>query len=109
MNDRELLELAARAAGYYITEGSQGYRTFYCNGGVEWNPLTNDGDALRLATKLRINVVYYEEVDSVAARRDLFNEESIFIVNALDDYGVRNAIVQAAAEIGKTVVDDGNV
>lgn len=45
MENRELLILAAKAAGYGNEEGS-GY----------WNPLMDDGDALRLAVKLGIQV-----------------------------------------------------
>ena len=45
MTDRELLEAAAKAAGYvHYHPGDGFYQT--------WNPLTDDGDALRLAVKL---------------------------------------------------------
>ena len=52
MTDRELLEAAAKAAGidYYARAQSGGMLTD--NG--EWNPLTDDGDALRLAVRLRM-------------------------------------------------------
>lgn len=64
MTDRELLEKAAKAAGYGKVEWMVG--TF----GVErphvrfddswswthWNPLTDDGDALRLAVKLNMDI-----------------------------------------------------
>ena len=69
MTDRELLKAAAKAAGLVIDKSP-------CNGGgagndgfdilgnamldwhnnKTWNPLTDDGDALRLAVKLRIAV-----------------------------------------------------
>ena len=65
--DRELLELAAAAAGIDLTEYSWFDTPFYtgferrnlCEGGFDlpvssWNPLTDDGDALRLAVKLDI-------------------------------------------------------
>ena len=51
MTDRELLEMAAKAAG--IADGD----VFYdMDNDKEWNPLTDDGDALRLAVKLYIGV-----------------------------------------------------
>ena len=62
MNDRELLELAAKAAGLEIHKQIQAKRDssidpeaaglFIANGSTWWNPLTDDGDALRLAVKL---------------------------------------------------------
>ena len=53
--DRELLELAAKAAGYKVAwEG--GGTTGWMAGGTWWNPLTDDGDALRLAVKLEMDV-----------------------------------------------------
>ena len=55
--DRELLEAAARAAGVLKWDH------IWCNAGINfgsnatpaiWNPLTDDGDALRLAVKLNL-------------------------------------------------------
>ena len=65
MDDRTLLERAAMAAGGYITYLSpdgypwmglvvDGVRQPYP---VRWNPLTDDGDALRLAVKLGMILV----------------------------------------------------
>jgi hypothetical protein len=61
MDDRALLEAAARAAGIDLQHKTMfggdlepGYYD-YSNGKPEWlwwNPLTDDGDALRLAVKL---------------------------------------------------------
>ena len=54
MNDRELLERAAKAAGMPtpMMLGDKGLS--FGNGW--WNPLTDDGDALRLAVKLGLCV-----------------------------------------------------
>jgi len=64
MNDRELLELAAKAAGQelkYDTFGqSENADRVYCY----WNPLTDDADALRLAVKLEIDLSFYTEHDA---------------------------------------------
>lgn len=57
MTDRRLLEAAAKAAG--IPLDSDGDRTdIRENGGspMRWNPLTSDGDALRLAVKLQLTI-----------------------------------------------------
>jgi hypothetical protein len=55
MSDRELLEKAARAAGHALGQHTQkdGALTL---GGVEWNPLADDGDALRLATRTNLEI-----------------------------------------------------
>jgi len=54
MTDRELLELAAKAAGIKISQWSNAQAGGFLPGGRGdfWNPLTDDGDALRLAVKL---------------------------------------------------------
>lgn len=55
MNDRELLEAAAKAAGLkvrFFESYAPGLKVFGEN--RSWNPLADDGDALRLAVILRI-------------------------------------------------------
>jgi len=91
MTDRELLELAARAARYEV-QPHPNRKMFadlqFCMGGRNWNPLTNDGDALRLAVQLG--------VDIGRAQVDYWDKSSN------DPYAAtRRAIVRAAAEIGK--------
>lgn len=70
MTDRELLELAARAAGIELTwengrpqyvEMFRGHLPNY----YDWNALTDDGDALRLAVKLGL-AIHHD--DSAAVR-----------------------------------------
>ena len=58
-SDRELLERAAKAAGYGVEVVSSreqgGTVSFYMKPDLLWwNPLEDDGDALRLAVKLRM-------------------------------------------------------
>ncbi|WP_446941737.1 hypothetical protein [Pseudomonas aeruginosa] len=77
MNDRELLELAARAAGIEVRWrdddiylGSFERRVFPepkspCSKWLYWRPLMDDGDALRLAVKLRFEVQCYPGMASV--------------------------------------------
>jgi hypothetical protein len=62
MPDRELLEAAAKAAGLVAHRYCEPWKamakyTLYDGYfGPSWNPLTDDGDALRLAVMLRIDI-----------------------------------------------------
>lgn len=110
MTDKEMIELAAKAAGlpsrwwrYVENEAIQGgLRTGLWSDVFEelWNPLTDDGDALQLAVKLEMVVDTMERVivgssPSVCVEID-FDEQS-----ACPESAVRRAIVRAAAEVGK--------
>ena len=60
--DRELLEAAAKAAGLTVGDWIPGVGMMRYDGGTagnyskhRWDPLQDDGDALRLAVKLRID------------------------------------------------------
>jgi hypothetical protein len=108
MTDRELLELASKAAGVDIKEhpNSNALRhlMFVCDG-KNWNPLTDDGDALRLAVKLRMNV--YVPPGKEAEASVWLGPDNDFVVylkgGGSDEASVRRAIVRAAAEIGKAM------
>lgn len=104
MTDKELLELAARAAGYKIKwlDMKGGYERFLSTpklNGEFWNPLTDDGDALRLAVALRL-LIDTDYNDCIAAGCCQLDE-------VLEPAGVdrlaatRRAIVRAAAAIGE--------
>jgi len=97
--DRELLEAAAKAAGYWASE-------FNCPANLprpDWNPLTDDGDALRLAVKLRLNL----SLDRTGLK--VFHDDKPCIKaggwesRADENEVVRRAIVRAAAEIGRSM------
>ena len=107
MTDRELLELAAKAAGLTIqcdadkavvfpSHHSGGFAVLNDRGGSAlWNPLTADGDALRLAVRLNITVhpgFVYTPTGKLINHRGHANRMA----------ATRRAIVRAAAEIGKT-------
>ena len=135
MTDKELLELAAKAAGwtgwqskhgYWNVESPDGEKTTRCHNwnaycqdtgeklkepsfadaiaATNWNPLTDDGDALRLAVKLEIainpfagkTVVAHTESGRLGHEKwDCWDD---------DPYAAtRRAITRAAAEIGKAV------
>lgn len=105
MTDRELLELAAKAFGVEIhwTTNALGQETGpWNNGGSQWNPLTDDGDALRLAVKLEM-FAGYAELSGNGSASWKRGSCSVSEYGPEDPYATtRRAIVRAAAEIGKT-------
>ena len=103
MTDREMLELAARAAsikGEVINaEGLGAWIPMPGASSAVWNPLDDDGDALRLAVKLNIPVSP-ESANGTTwiCRGSIQISES----HGSDPYAAtRRAIVRAAAEIGR--------
>jgi hypothetical protein len=125
MTNRELLELAAKAAGIHIIgpiekwivqpnkEHEGGYLIRNNQGGDSaWNPLKDDGDALRLAARLTLNISFDRQTAAPAVScsfnglpgvpyqhnedRDVQGADEILI-------RLRRAIVRVAAEVGKTM------
>jgi hypothetical protein len=84
--DRELLKLAAKAAGE-ITPILYGNDDYFDGVLSWWNPLTDDGDALRLAVKIKW-VPSRVEVVGLSMNEDPYA-------------ATRRAIVRAAAAMGK--------
>jgi hypothetical protein len=104
MTDRELLELAAKAAGIEL-KWHHSHNDAYARRNGEywavWNPLTNDGDALRLAVVLQMELKVYE-VSAHAA--SAIGGCSVCTSEKGDPYAAtRRAIVRAAAEIGRNM------
>ncbi|HEY8353815.1 MAG TPA: hypothetical protein VIK69_02220 [Methylophilaceae bacterium] len=110
MTDHEMLEMAAKAAGNValIHNANTGEKYFgvvpnnkHCHEGTaRWNPLTDDGDALRLAVKLDIEVEPVPFGGRAIVRDDDYGEQ--FDEESADRMAAtRRAIVRAAAEIGK--------
>jgi hypothetical protein len=97
MSDRELLELAAKAAGIEFSwinnDGARldrkpGIMQPY----VRWNPLTDDGDALRLAVTLGMAIYCPHSLSAFAGAGELLERIGD------DPYAAtRRAIVRAAA------------
>ena len=102
MNDKELLELAAKAAGYRLANTKPGYPLYVENGIGIWNPLTDDGDALRLAVGLKFGISIPVH-KTICADVICFLDSSVNVrEGGTDPYAAtRRAIVRAAAEIGK--------
>lgn len=96
MTDRELLELAAKAAGIRVcwhgNESCARHMDLTEPPRIYWNPLADDGDALRLAAKL-----YLWEAIRLAHRL-------VGTTGCPDIYAAtRRAIVRAAAAIGEAM------
>jgi len=101
MNDRQLLELAAKSAGIELVDIKQRSDNPYSvASGKPWNPLTDDGDALRLAVKLHLILVMTSS-DFIVA--DWYSKHEAIEEPITDDRNsaTRRAIVRAAAEVGK--------
>lgn len=109
--DRELLELAARAVGLSLRWVGDASTVPYSpeesaeRGGVDgymWNPLTDDGDAFRLAVKLQIHATYFPRLGyATAATCGLSVDEYAAESDAVP--ATSRAIVRAAAAIGETL------
>lgn len=101
-NDRELLELAAKAAGLSFQPKNITNHGIYCNDATWWSPLDDDGDALRLAVKLRIRIGFrpcsYADTPSGIRCFGARDGEDI-------NQRTRLSIVRAAAEIGRTMLE----
>ena len=125
MNDKTLLELAAKAYGFgggsftwcdpvlrndtnaVITDGGL---WDYTDNRTLWNSLTNDGDALRLAVKLRIDFYISDDSGESAYagyyKPDAGGLRKRFMIQRFDDSpspyaATRRAIVRAAAAIAE--------
>lgn len=120
-SDRELLELAAKAVGFllcgysWIAENEDDEECEILDAAFvkhhqeqelasKWNPLTDDGDALRLAARLnfRVDISY----GTVRIVDELDNEH--YLSGIVTDCGgqmaiVRLAIVRAAASVGEAM------
>ena len=104
--DRELLEMAAKAIS--LPEcGWMGPAFMYVkdNRFTDWNPLTDDGDAMRLSVKLGLAIIQHSKIKDGRLEVAVFEGENL----ELEPYGsdpfaaTRRAIVRAAAEMGKSI------
>jgi hypothetical protein len=109
-NDRELLELAAKAAGLTGEWGEDisefcDFSDLFLVDEYPWDPLEDDADALQLAVKLGINVRHFPEsahpfvvaygVPSEYGCEELYGDDPLA--------ATRRAIVRAAVELGRAV------
>lgn len=106
MTDRELLELAARAAGIKTLRSSNHAPILWDVSDEEshriWNPLDDDGDAQRLAVKLGFCVSVYLNQNAVWVAYTAGYGRACHVELLGDDpyAATRRAIVEAAAIVG---------
>lgn len=109
MTDREMLELAAKAAGLGITwEPVHGCHWINPGQGLQidpWEPLKDDGQALRLAAKLKIDIEWQATHTFPTPRVEAYqrNDEGPCFCADEPEENYRRAIVRAAAELGKAM------
>jgi hypothetical protein len=115
MTDKELLEYAAKAAGIEmpvwvdcVTDydsahfGSPAMQIGGAWSANTWNPLTDDGDALRLAVTLNMSADFFDDEIAVGYTPNCNESQQVVEFTGDDPYAAtRRAIVRAAAEIGK--------
>lgn len=122
MEDRELQEMAAKAADIkichtWLSDKGKVWSSIWAKDkltGVDtttlWNPLSNDGCALRLAAKLNLSIITswgFDGNPSGSVGAMLGSSEDLRLTST--KYGDepcaawRRAIVLAAAEIGKSM------
>ena len=98
--DKELLELAAKAAGVPKKELSNRHdcwEDYPILIGTAWNPLEDDGAALRLAVRLKITPHIDDSLTDAESHIGYATEAHLH-----DPYAAtRRAIVRAAAYIGE--------
>lgn len=99
MSDRELLELAAKAAGiegrFFYSTITQGI--YQARGEYYWNPLESDSEALRLAVKLGLVIDSGDEVAHVYK-----NDQGVCETYGDDRMAAtRRCIVRAAAALAQ--------
>ena len=109
MTDLELLELAAKAAGYeyWVTDGIDGLLVR----GEDllrrpWNPLHDNGDALALAVKLKMALDFTQLLGDVIFVGAFASRVAQDVTEKPGDdpaTAARRAIVRAAADIGKAM------
>lgn len=122
MTDQELIELAAKAVGIKgewvrdtaFIQARYSFNVPYDNHGImtsiEWNPLREDSDAMRLAINLGMNLMMLPaslKNGFCTVGAGFSNESGSPRITISENYNqgpykaVRRAIVRAAAEIGR--------
>jgi len=106
VSDRELLELAAKAAGirinHWVYDDLDSSPAVLETGEV-WNPRDDDGDALRLAVKLGLTIQHLTANEEVVVSSYSGSSEAYEFYLSDPYAATRRAIVRAAAEIGRNM------
>lgn len=107
MTDREMLELAAKAAGisgewarWHQAYGDEWVEGLNCGGRFLWNPLVDDGDGARMEAAIGIHVTWHS--DGVVCGKRIWQETAMFEDHNGDKQAARRiASLRIAAEVGK--------
>lgn len=117
MSDKELLELAAKAAGFTnliycptwkcMAEFDIDKQGGYFKWDTYWNPLVRDSDALQLGILLRLDIkcgiTSTGDMSRIVSCEQGFSKEFEEVMGQDPFIAIRRAIVQVAAEIGKVM------
>jgi hypothetical protein len=108
--DKELLVLAAKAAGIEISEDYNEELTFGLRtvDGWEWHPLIDSADAFRLAVKLNLVTGAFDNLGYASASCTTHGGQELYVEEPLSDdpcAAARRAIVRVAAKLGSTMPD----
>lgn len=109
MSDRELLELAAKAAGYrleFVPDQDGNMRTHaWINDSccIEWSPQDDFGDSMRLAIQLGLVVDTYHERSISGPRFNLGSRNWTYGERDGGANPVCDAVLRCAAEIGRAM------
>ena len=103
MSDKELLELAAKAAGIEGVWDNESKCFVPADGPIIWEPLSHDGDALRLAVKLALVIWDWKQYQKAMAEVRHGPARGEYWEDVGNDpyAATRRAIVRAAAAIGE--------
>lgn len=103
--ETEMIQLAAKAAGINLADhqpvlarDGQSYLPPVLG---RWDPLNSDGDAMRLAAKLKIDLEWQHDDDAVEAYVRVL--EGSTYCPSYPAYEYRRAIVDVAAHIGDSM------
>lgn len=101
MEDRELLEMAAKACSLETWTDIDG--NIYCGDPERrWNPLNDDADAFRIVSNLQLTVQFGNVVIGRVVQVSWDDNDCMQFVE--DDAAMpRRAIVRAAAQIGRSM------
>lgn len=104
---RELLELAAKAAGYKIRgdweyDESWGFKVSTGPGAPTWwNPYHDDGDSRRLEVRLTLSVIHSTGGAAMVMSHDMGVSITETPSDGDSEAATRLAVLRAAAEIGR--------
>ncbi|NWC20399.1 hypothetical protein HX787_07835 [Pseudomonas tolaasii] len=106
MTDHELLKLSAKAMGFEL-EYRRGSDAFYYDdpdtGREQWQPLSDDVQAMRLAADLQLSIQWFTFLQYVMVERRGFGENIGWTDDADRAGALRQALTVVAAQIGSTL------